>query len=69
MEVEGKERGRGVEGESEEKKRGQRKREGGEMEGKRREDWRGKRTEKLHWRNLVLRVHYVKDTKFIVALW
>ena len=63
-----------------EKKRGQRDREGKLGE---REDWKGKRgrrergegeeirerTKKPHWRNLGPRVHCVKDTEFIVALW
>ena len=67
-----KRKGRGVKGESGEKKeegrggggdwgeRGEKRLEGEEER---------ERTAKLNWRNLVLRVHCVKDTKFIVALW
>lgn len=64
-----KRKGRGVKEESEEKKEGKGRGKGGDWRERGERRWRGKRTEKLHWRNLVLRVHCVKDTKFIVALW
>ena len=66
-----KRKGRGVKEESEEKKEGKGRGKGGGGDWRERGErrWRGERTEKLHWRNLALRVHYVKDTKFIVALW